>query len=74
MENSKFEIEVITRLTKIETKLEDFKSIEDKANAAYNIARENEKKLEELKWYKHTTVAAIIGLIVKLVWDLIKLS
>ena len=42
-EEKKFEIEVLTRLTKIETMLEDFKGVESKSIEAYNLSKENEK-------------------------------
>ena len=63
-----FEIEVLTRLTKIETMLEDFKGIEQKATEAYNLSMSNKKRLDEIednnKWLFRTTIAAIItGLI-----------
>lgn len=67
-EEKKFEIEVLTRLTKIETMLEDFKGIEQKSTEAYNLAKENEKRLDKIednnKWLFRTTVGAVItGLI-----------
>ena len=45
-ETKKFEIEVLTRLTKIETMLEDFKGIEQKTNEAHTLAQSNKKRLE----------------------------
>ena len=78
MDNNKFEIEILTRLTRIETKIEDFKNIEEKSNNAYNVAMNNKEKVEELessiKWLSRTTAGAVIALIVRLVWDLIKIS
>lgn len=59
-----FEIEVLQRLTKIETLLEDFKGVEAKANDAYSLSLDNKKKIEELKdnnkWLFRTSVGAII--------------
>lgn len=59
-----FETEVLTRLTKIETKLDDYKSVKDKSDTAYTIATENQKEIEEIneriKWITRTVVAAVI--------------
>lgn len=67
-EEKKFEIEVLTRLTKIETMLEDFKGIEQKSSEAYNLSMSNKKRLDEIednnKWLFRTTIGAVItGLI-----------
>ncbi len=69
MENDKkFEIEVLTRLTKIETLLEDFKGVETKANEAYTLSQENKQKIEELrdnnKWAFRTSIGAVITTII----------
>ena len=78
MDNKKFEIEVLTRLTKIETMLVDFKGIEEKASEAFTLSLSNKEKIEKLqdsnKWLARTTVGAVIGLVIKLIWDLIKIS
>lgn len=63
-----FETEVITRLTKIETKLDDYASVKTKADAADTRSIENEKEIaeinEKLKWITRTVAGAIItGLI-----------
>lgn len=59
-----FEIDVIRRLTKIETLLEDFKGVETKANEAYSMSLDNKKKLEKMednnKWLFRTSIGAII--------------
>ena len=67
-EEKKFEIEVLTRLTKIETMLEDFKGIEAKSIEAYNLSKDNKERLDKIednnKWLFRTTVGAVItGLI-----------
>lgn len=59
-----FEKEVITRLTKIETKLDDYSKNKEKTDDAYNLSKENEKKIadinEKIKWITRTVVGAII--------------
>ena len=45
MKNEKdFEREVLERLTKIETKLDDYNGIKTKAEDGYVLAKENEKR------------------------------
>ena len=68
-EGKKFEIEVLTRLTRIETMLDDFKGIEQKSTEAYNLSINNKQRLDKIednnKWLFRTTVGAVLtGLIV----------
>lgn len=60
-----FENEVITRLTKIETKLDDYSKHKEKTDAALTLAKENEKEIidikEKLKWITRTIAGAIIA-------------
>lgn len=64
MEPKNFEIEVLTRLTVIETKLDGYKEIKEKTEEAYSKSFEHEKRIEELednnKWLWRTTVGATI--------------
>ena len=57
-EEEKWKIEVITKLTKIETILEDFKGVESKASEAYTLSIENQKRLDKIednnKWLFRT--------------------
>ena len=45
----KFETEVLTRLAVIESKLDDYKSIKDKSESAYNLSNNNKKEIEEIQ-------------------------
>lgn len=69
MENKEenFEIQVLTRLTAIETKLDDYKKIEDISYRAYNNSKQNEQDIKEIKenntWLKRTIIGEVIGLI-----------
>ena len=77
MEKEKnFELDVITRLTKIETMLEDFKGVESKSTEAYNLSKENEKRLDKIednnKWLFRTTVGAVITGLIAIALTLIK--
>lgn len=62
-----FEIQVLTRLTAIETKLDDYKKIEDITYKAYNNSKQNEQDIKEIKenntWLKRTLIGEIIGLV-----------
>lgn len=66
-----FEREVLERLTKIETKLDDYNGIKRKAEDAYTLSKENEKDLKEMKdkmqWLSRTLVGAIITGIITLI-------
>lgn len=59
-----FEREVLERLTKIETKLDDYNGIREKVEEAHTKSKENEKEINELKekiqWITRTLVGAII--------------
>lgn len=78
MENSKFEREVLDRLIKIETKLDDYGNMREKTEEAYTLSKENEKDIDEIndkiKWLSRTTAGAIIAGIVGLLFVLIKLG
>ena len=75
-EEKKFEIEVLTRLTKIETLLEDFKGVERKAEEAYNLSTSNKKRLDNIednnKWLFRTALGAVITGIIAIVLTFIK--
>lgn len=63
-----FEREVLERLTKIETKLDDYANMREKTETAYSLSKENEKEIEDIKekikWITRTIVGAILtGLI-----------
>lgn len=62
-----FEIQVLTRLTAIETKLDDYKKIEDISYRAYNNSKQNEQDIKEIKennqWLKRTIVGEVIALV-----------
>ena len=75
-EEKKFEIEVLTRLTKIETMLQDFKGIEEKSTEAYNLSINNKQRLDKIednnKWLFRTTVGAVITGLIAILLTLIK--
>lgn len=75
-EEKKFELDVITRLTKIETMLEGLKDIEDKSTQAYNLSLSNKTRLDKIednnKWLFRTTVGAVITGVIAIVLTFIK--
>ncbi|MBQ9314970.1 MAG: hemolysin XhlA family protein [Clostridia bacterium] len=75
MEHS-FENEVLTRLTKIETKLDDYSKNKEKTDDAYNLSKENEKDIadinEKIKWITRTIAGAVIAGIIGIAISLVK--
>lgn len=73
-----FETQVLTRLAVIESKLDDYKTIRDKTEEAYNTSQENKQDIaeinEKLKWLSRTIVGAIISGVIGLVFVLIKIG
>ena len=59
-----FEKEVITRLTVIETKLDDYSKNKERTEEAYNLSKVNEKEIDKInskiKWLLTTILGAII--------------
>ena len=59
-----FETEVLTRLAKIETKLDDYSKNREKTDEAFSLSKVNEKKIEEIndkiQWITRITAGAII--------------
>ena len=73
-----FEREVLERLTKIETKLDDYNNIKDKTEEAYSLSKENRKDIDEvndkIKWLSRAIAAALISGIVGLVFAILKIG
>ena len=78
MDNKSFETEVLTRLSVIETKLDDYNRMKEKTDNAFNQSKENEKEIEELKdkikWISRTIVGAVITGIIAIVFLLIQMG
>lgn len=78
MEMKDFEKEVLTRLTKIETKLDDYNNTKQKTDEAYNMSRENEKEIDEIKdkikWISRTIAGAILTGVIGVVFIYLKLG
>lgn len=73
-----FETQVLTRLAVIESKLDDYKTIRDKTEEAYNTSQENKQDIaeinEKLKWLSRTIVGAIISGVIGIIFILIKIG
>lgn len=76
VEDKKFEIEVLTRLTKIETMLQDFKGVENKSTEAYNLSLSNKQRLDKIedtnKWLFRTAIGAVITGLIAIILSFIK--
>lgn len=62
---NEFKIEVITRLTKIEEKLDDYKNIKDKTEEAYSLSKKNEEDIKAIqdnaRWLWRTIAGILIA-------------
>ena len=73
MNDKDFQIDVLTRLTAIETLLkeQDYKAINERLNNTENKADNNEKRLDKIEnntsWLWKTVVASVIGLLLELI-------
>ena len=70
-----FELEVLQRLTKIETMLEDFKGVESKSTTAYNLSLSNKERLDKIednnRWAFRTALGGIITATISLIASII---
>ena len=73
-----FETEVLTRLAVIENKLDDYNSMKEKTDIAYNTSKENKDDIKEIndkiKWLSRTILGAILTGIVGLIFTFLKLK
>lgn len=71
-----FEREVLERLAKIETKLDNYGNMQEKTEEAHTLSKQNEKDIEEInekiKWISRTVIGAIITGIIGIIFILIK--
>lgn len=78
MNEKSFETEVLTRLTKIETKLDDYNTTKHKTDEAFNLSKDNEKDINEMKdkirWLSRTITGAIITGVFGIVFAYLKLN
>lgn len=76
MENGKFQIEVLERLSVLETliKEQDYKGVKDTSEKALNLAKNNESRINALedgnKWLIRLVIGAIISGILAFVFKI----
>lgn len=77
MEKS-FETEVISRLSKIETKLDDYKQVKDDAAEALQLSKANDCSIKEIKenskWLRRTVFVALLGLVSSIIMLYLKIK
>lgn len=75
MENKEY-VEIITRLTKIETKIDEYSRVRDRAEEANNRSIQNAKDIQEIKesnmWISRLVVSETLGLIVAILVAILK--
>ena len=71
-----FETEVLTRLAVIESKLDGYQNIKEKAEVAYNTSVQNKEDIKEIqdnnKWLFTTAVGACITSVISIIVMLAK--
>lgn len=70
------EREVLTRLTRIETKLDDYNSTKEKTDIAYNLSKENKQFIDDIndkiKWISRLIAGAFITGVIGLIFAFIQ--
>ena len=76
--DNQFEKEVLERLTRIETKIDDYESIKRVSQEADVRSKQNERRIQEIedknKWLKNTVMGAIIASLVALLFAFLRLG
>lgn len=71
-----FETEVLTRLAVIESKIDDYKTTQQKSDEAYNLSHENKQDIYEIndkiKWITRLIAGAFITGAISLFFTLIQ--
>lgn len=80
MDNNEFQINVLQRLSVIETliKEQDYKGVSELSNKAYELARKNEEEIKDIKdknkWYYRTIVGCILTALISLLLSFLKFN
>ena len=80
MDDNKFQIDVLTRLTAIETLLkeQDYKAVNERLNQAENMANNNKDRLDKIedntRWLWRTVGVSIITVVIGSIVAFIKMS
>ena len=71
-----FETEVLTRLAVIESKIDDYKTIQQRSDEAFNLSHENKQDIDEIndkiKWISRLIAGAFITGVIGLIFALIQ--
>ena len=76
MDNNKFQIDVLTRLTAIETLLkeQDYKAVNERLNNAENMCKNNKEKIDKIEkninWVWTTIGATLIVAAIKIIFKI----
>lgn len=72
-----FEVEVLERLAKIESKIDDYKVFKDKTETAFVKSSQNEKDIAEIndkiRWLTRTIAVSIITIVIGAIVFVIKM-
>ena len=75
---TEFEKEILERLIRIETKLDDYDSTKTKVEEARSKAYSNERRINEIedkqKWLERTVVGTVITGIIAIVFIVVKIG
>lgn len=75
---TEFEKEILERLIRIETKLDDYDSTKTKVEEARSKAYSNERRINEIedkqKWLERTVVGTVIAGIIAIVFIVVKMG
>ena len=73
-----FETEVLTRLAVIESKLDGYQSIKEKAEVAYTTSAQNKEDIKEIqdnnKWLFRTAIGACITSLISIIVMFVKIG
>lgn len=76
--DKEFEKEILERLIRIETKIDDYERTKTKVEEARSKAYQNERRIDEiedkLKWISRTTIGAIITGAIAIVYAVLKIG
>ena len=68
--------EIITKLSVIETKIDDYKEVKDKCDTAFHNSEQNKKDIEilnnKITWIIRTILGALISGIIAFIFTLLK--
>lgn len=80
MDNQSFQVDVLQRLSVIETllKQQDYKGVSELSSKAYDLAKKNEEVINEIKdknkWYFRTIVGCVLTTLISVLLSFLKFS